>query len=99
MTKSSGRTGVHKGDLAYYDRFGAIPGLLVTSGIAFTLLSLNVSDWRGSESLLDWTKRNRNVVTVIVQVISHILGLIMVQVVCTRTSCSHVVELTPSQVL
>ena len=72
----------YKGTSGWYDRFGAIPNLLVTSAVAFTLLSLNISGWRGSESLLAWTRTNKTVTTIFVQVASHILGLMMVQVVC-----------------
>jgi hypothetical protein len=64
-------------------RFGAIPGLIISSAICYTLLGLHLTNWRGSENALMWTKANSTSVTIIVQILSHALGLIYVQVICT----------------
>lgn len=68
--------------LAIFDRFSAIPGLLITSSICYTLLGLHLGNYRGSEKLLGWTKANRTLVTVTVQLLSQMLGVIHVHVIC-----------------
>lgn len=67
---------------AWFDRYFAIPGLLFTSLVCYALLGLQLSGFRGSEGLLAWTTNNGSAITIGVQVLSHILGLVHVQVIC-----------------
>jgi hypothetical protein len=67
---------------ALFDRFSAVPGLIITSAICYTLLGLHVNSYRGPESLLIWTREHRTAVTVLVQLVSQVLGIIHVHVMC-----------------
>ena len=67
---------------APFDRFAAIPGLLITSSICYTLLGAHLAGYRGSEALVEWTKSNRTLVTVMVQLLSQMLGLFHVHAIC-----------------
>jgi hypothetical protein len=69
--------------LALFDRFFAIPGLVATSLICYTLLGLHLVDYRGSDNLVNWTKTHRTLITVLVQLLSQMLGLIHVHAFCT----------------
>ena len=68
--------------LAPLDRFSAIPGLLIASSICYTLLGLHLHGYRSSEGAVNWTKEHRTLVTVLVQLISQMLGLIHVHAIC-----------------
>jgi hypothetical protein len=59
-----------------------IPGLLMTSTIAFTLIGLKINDWRGSEAFAEFITDDRATVAIAIQVLSHVLGLIQVQILC-----------------
>lgn len=67
---------------APFDRFTAIPGLLVTSSICYTLLGAHLAGYRGSEAGVDWFASNKTLVTVIVQLLSQMLGLFHVHAIC-----------------
>ncbi|KIW56560.1 hypothetical protein PV05_05213 [Exophiala xenobiotica] len=64
---------------ASLDRALPIPGLLLTSTVAFTLLGLKVNGWKGSENFANFITDDRTTVAIAIQIISHILGLIQVQ--------------------
>ncbi len=65
-----------------FDQYAPIPGLLITSAICYTLLGLRLSDYRGSEEAVEWTKNHRTLVTIIVQILSHSLGMMHVLIIC-----------------
>ena len=69
-----------------FDRFFPIPGLLATSAVAFTLLGLKATNWRGSEGFADFAANDRTTVAIVVQIVSHLLGLIQIQVLCKLSS-------------
>ena len=56
-----------------------LPGLLIANAISLTLLMLKVSSWRGSASSAQWVTNNRPTVALQVQIISHILGMLLLQ--------------------
>ena len=65
-----------------FDRFSAIPGLMITSVICYSLLYRHLHGWRASDSLVHWVNERRSLVTVLVQLLSQILGLIHLHVFC-----------------
>ncbi|KAF1847822.1 uncharacterized protein K460DRAFT_426644 [Cucurbitaria berberidis CBS 394.84] len=67
---------------APFDRFAAIPGLLVTSSICYTVLGAHIAGYRGSEALVQWTESNRTLVTVMVQLLSYMLALVHIHAIC-----------------
>ncbi|KIW13149.1 hypothetical protein PV08_08336 [Exophiala spinifera] len=67
----------------WVDQALPIPGLLLTSTVAFTLLGLKVNEWRGSERFAEFITNDRTTVAIAIQIVSHVLGLIQVQVLCT----------------
>jgi hypothetical protein len=67
---------------ALFDRFAALPGLLVTSAACYTLLFLHLNSYRGSENFLRWTRDHRTAVAILVQLLSQVLGMIHVHVLC-----------------
>lgn len=71
---------------ASLDRALPIPGLLLTSTVAFTLLGLKVNGWKGSENFANFITDDRTTVAIAIQIISHILGLIQVQALCKSSS-------------
>jgi len=74
---------------ALFDRFSALPGLLVTSTTCYTLLYLHLSKYHSSENFLIWTWECRTAVTILVQLLSQVLGIIYVHVVCQwRQGCN-----------
>jgi hypothetical protein len=71
---------------AWIDQALPIPGLLLTSTVAFALLGLKVNGWRGSEGFAEFITNDRTTVAIAIQIISHVLGLIQVQTLCKKRS-------------
>ncbi|RYO68275.1 hypothetical protein AA0116_g4 [Alternaria tenuissima] len=67
---------------ALFNRFSALPGLLITSTTCCTLLYLHLSKYQSSENFLIWTWEFRTAVTILVQLLSQVLGIVYVHVVC-----------------
>jgi hypothetical protein len=62
-----------------------VPGLILTSALALTLLGLKTNGWRGSETFAEFVTNERTTVAIAVQIISHVLGLIQVQALCKQS--------------
>ncbi|KAF2735532.1 hypothetical protein EJ04DRAFT_599911, partial [Polyplosphaeria fusca] len=67
---------------------------LITSITCYSLLGLHLSGHRGSESLAEWTIRNRAIVAIIVQLLSQLLAVIHVHVICATVRSSFLVSIS-----
>lgn len=68
--------------IAWKDRFLPIAGLFITSAVAIVLLVLRRTQWRSSEWFAHFVVIERTEVAIVVQVLSHLLGLVQVQILC-----------------
>lgn len=57
-------------------------GLITTSAFGITLTAMNARKWRSSEEMANWVVEERSTIAIAVQIISHILGAIQVQILC-----------------
>lgn len=64
------------------DKYGAIPGLVITTTIICVLYGFNVTDWSSSEAVAETVRSRPTYIAITVQIISHVLGLIQVQTIC-----------------
>lgn len=62
--------------------FWILPGLTITTVASITLLVLHLIHWQGSENVTNKIANNNTPVVVSVQIISHILGMVMLQSIC-----------------
>jgi hypothetical protein len=69
-------------NLALFDRYSPALGLIVTSSIVFTLVGLQATNWKASAAFTSYVINQRTTVAIIVQVVSHVLGLIQIQALC-----------------
>jgi hypothetical protein len=67
--------------------------ILVNDILVVVLLWLYLNDWRGSPEAAEWIVQNRPAVSITVQLLSHILGLAMLQSLCTIVNLSTRVAL------
>ena len=63
-------------------QFWVLPSLVVTTAATVILVGLQVSRWKGSEDLAEVVVSGRTLIAVTVQIVSHILGMLMVQSLC-----------------
>ena len=66
----------------YMQKYLPIPGLLINTAIVSTLLGAKSSHWASSESLANLVTSHRASVGIVVQIISHILGIIEIYAIC-----------------
>lgn len=57
-------------------------GLIITNAVIWTVLGLDLSHWVNSRIDPGWIIANRSTVAIAVQVISQILGMVVVTVLC-----------------
>lgn len=62
--------------------FWVLPGLIITTIASIALLVLHLTHWQGLEDVTVKIANNNTPVVVFVQIISHILGMVMIQSVC-----------------
>lgn len=74
-----------------------IPALIFTNLIAFTLLTLTLCHWESSLEVAHFITKNRSVIAIIVQLISHLLGLILVLTLCESYLITEQLE-SPGQI-
>jgi hypothetical protein len=67
--------------------------ILVSDILIVALLLLYLNDWRGSPETAEWIVQNRPAVSITVQLLSHIMGLAMLQSLCTIVNLSTRVAL------
>lgn len=69
--------------LSFLQEFWAFIALVIPLIAAAIVLGLHLADWHGSEQLVEDIAEHNNAVVVLVQVISVILGFILLQALCT----------------
>lgn len=57
-------------------------GLLVANAIAWVLLGLRVTGWTSSTIIPAWLTNNRSTISIAIQVISQLLGMVVISVLC-----------------
>lgn len=62
--------------------FWVLPGLTITTFACIILLLLHLTRWQGSEDVTVKIANNNTPIVVSVQIISHILGMVMIRSVC-----------------
>ena len=67
---------------AFALEYWAILCLILPLSIAILILGLQVSGWRGSEDLAEGIVTDNWIIVVLVQLVSQILGLILVTALC-----------------
>lgn len=75
--------------LQFWSEFWVLPGLIVTTIASLILLILHLTHWQGSEHLAITITKNTTPVIVLVQIISHVLGMIMIQSICEYQERYH----------
>jgi hypothetical protein len=65
-----------------FDRVYIFPGLILADGIGALLLLMSTTKWMTSPMVTLWIQTHRSGVGISVQVISALLGLILVQSIC-----------------
>lgn len=73
---------------AFFLEFWAVICLVFPLSASFILLSLRFSRWQGSEHFAKTIIDTDKAIVVLVQLVSHILGLILVQALCL-SKCTH----------
>lgn len=71
-----------EGQASTWEKFWMIPGLVLTNLLAFTLLTLASTHWESSLEVVHFVTANRSAISIVVQLISHLLGLILVNTLC-----------------
>lgn len=70
------------------DKWLPVLFILISDGCAIALLYLHLSGWRGPPDKAKWITQNRSTVGIAVQLISHALGIAMVQTLCAVVNLS-----------
>jgi hypothetical protein len=71
-----------EGQAPTWEKFWVIPGLFLTNLVAITLLTAKAIHWESSLELANFVTTNRSSISIVVQLISHLLGLILVSTLC-----------------
>ncbi len=69
-----------------WERFLVIPGLLLTTFLTSSLFAARFEHWTSTPDFTTFVKQNRSATGIIVQVLSHILGMMHVYILC-RLPC------------
>ncbi|KAA6416372.1 MAG: hypothetical protein FRX48_01092 [Lasallia pustulata] len=77
-----------EGQASTWDKFWMIPGLVFTNLVAFTLFTLTSTHWESSLKVVNFVKTHRSAIGIVVQLISHMLGLILVRALCSTINLS-----------
>ena len=65
-----------------WEKFLVVPGLALTSMVAFALLAAKVNHWASSPGLANLVETDRTSIGIIFQLIAHFLGMILVDTLC-----------------
>ena len=71
-----------EGKASAWERFWIVPGLLLCTLVAFALLVAKAVHWASSWEFANFVTTNRSSIGIIVQLTSHLLGLILVSTLC-----------------
>ncbi|MCJ1378611.1 hypothetical protein MMC17_001710 [Xylographa soralifera] len=71
-----------------WEKFLVVPALLLTTVIATILFTTRLDHWASSEGFANFVIFNRSASAILVQVISHILGILHVYALCTTINLS-----------
>ena len=63
--------------------FWGLITLILPLTAAIIVLSLHLTEWHGSERLVEGIAKNDNAVVVLVQIVSQIRGFILIQALCS----------------
>lgn len=75
-------TGRARAGASWSDKFLVIPGLILGNALALSLLLLHRFRWASSTRSAIWITQNGTAVGIIVQLISQLMGLAVMQTLC-----------------
>ena len=71
-----------EGQASAWEKFWMIPGLVFANLVAFTLFALTSNHWESSLEVVNFVMIHRSAIGIFVQLISHMLGMILVRTLC-----------------
>lgn len=77
------------GNATVSDRFLVVPGLIVTTFIATGLFATRFDHWTTGSGFASFVVHNRSAISIVVQVISHVFGMVEVYALCKLPSPSN----------
>ena len=70
------------GSASAWERYLTVPGLVLNTIVALTLLGAKLNHWAASSRFADMVENDRTTVGIITQLISQMLGMILVTALC-----------------